>query len=248
MKLSRLILAIFWVAALPAEAAIALVAHTAAGAASQEAPAITRAIHTLGADFIAIGATTYGQDSSHIVISDSNGNTWTRLNNYVDGSNRGNSTIFYCLNPITSADHTFAAIAGALGYVSIAVTAWSGVAVQAAFDAQNGNGGDYVTSLSTNAVSPSEGNSLVITIVSGQPQLGSPSWSITPPFTVVDAVDYSPTMHTFIADAYEVQSAATPRDITWTAANGVNVLASTIIAVFKAGKPVVVPLRPIWIY
>jgi hypothetical protein len=233
----------------PGQGAIGLIAHTAAGAVSAGSPVTTEPINTMGANLIVVGATTYSQDTSNIVLTDAHSNAWTKLNNYVDGSDRGNTTIFYCVNPIVSVGHTFTAAGGPSGSVSMVVSAWSGVAAPSPFDVQGGGSGDFVTSLATNSVTPSQADSLVISVISGQPQASAPVWSVSSPLTILDSVPYSPSNHLFVVDAFEIQTSATPCNAVWSASNGVNMLASSIIAVFKgAVVTAIYPSGPVWIY
>ena len=108
---------------------------------------------TTGADLIVIGGGWY---QNAVTISDSAGNTWTGLT--ARSSSTAFNRLWYCLNPTTSASHTFT-IAGTGVYAWVGFLAFSGVA---SYDAETGATGTG-TSLAAGSLTPAVDGSLLIT-------------------------------------------------------------------------------------
>ncbi len=130
--------------------AIALLSNTKAGGSGVASPAI----NTTGAKLIVIGLT---QDfNTNANVTDSAGNTWTQL------TRRNNafsySQLLYCINPTTSASHTFTATAAANDAICIAAFSGSGI-----YEADTGNNNTSSTTIQPGSITPAQNNELVIT-------------------------------------------------------------------------------------
>lgn len=210
----------------------ALVAQAVAKATSSST-ATTPAINTTGANLLVIVAADYAKNSATDSITDSLGNIWAPLNNYVNGVN--NITIWYAKNPNVGPNHTFS---GRGSYISILVSAWSGMDTVAPFDVQNGAGCAGCHTLSPGSITPSADNSLIIT---GIANAANPV-SIDSNFVLVNTqyVNSSKTA----AQAYLVQSTAAAVNPTWTQAPSNSPPAAAIIASFKAAASVPDTISP----
>lgn len=188
---------------------------------STSGTATTGAMNTAGANLmVAIG----GGDGD--TISDSNGNTWTDIVAPVaDGF-----TLFafkYVLNPTVGAGHT---VSVASGRVSLCVSAWSGAASSSVLDTTISGASVATGSYGPGSITPSQANSLGIAAAGDIFQAGAP---LTINFgTISNTAD---TVGNFANSsmAYEIQTAATARNYTWswTGATGVHISAAA--AFFK---------------
>jgi hypothetical protein len=140
-------------------AAIALIAHTT-GRSTDSNGFTTGAIDTTGANFIIIGLATAVTGGT---ISDSKGNTWHPLTEWVGGAADRQFRFFYCQSCTVGSGHTFT-VTGTGIFPLLLVEAFSGIAAASSFDVQNGNGPGICcgNSISTNSVTPSAANELVI--------------------------------------------------------------------------------------
>lgn len=186
----------------------------------------TDAIDTTGANLVVIHIAWYSVTSPS--ISDNQGNTWTALTTHNVASDCG-SKLYYCLNPTTSASHTFT-FGPANVYGGLVVAAFSGVKVSSAFDVQNGANSSSASALSTGSVTPSEDGELVIfgagkggnTTTVNATDVGS----ITGSFAGITATTYANGL------GYEIQTTATARNPSLSGSGTSSMAAS--IATFKA--------------
>jgi len=158
--------------------------------------------------------------------------TVTGLTEQDDVSNTLRGRIWYVVNPTSSATYQVTATR-TTGYPSVCVLMLTGTATSP-FDVQNGNNTNMGgTTLQIGSVTPSMPNSIVIdgfvTTDTGAPSINSSQ-------TLIDnAVG---TAHGFgVAIAYEIQTAITARNPTWTM--GAAVVAVGMDAVFKPAFNVV---------
>jgi hypothetical protein len=190
--------------------AFSIINHvTAAATSGPLATATTGAISTVGANIIWIGISDYNPGTPSWTVSDSASNTWTRL--IIIGASGGSeSALYYCLNPITSAAHTFTVLGN---YPSIYVLAASGAAASPLDQFNSATGGVTATTFQPGSVTPSQANEIVITtwatIITG-------SSSINSGFTISDQQSYSSGNHIGGAMAYLIQTTATVENPTWT--------------------------------
>jgi len=113
---------------------IAVVSYTADG--DSASSVTTDPINTSGATLIVIAAATYYYTPSGSYLSDSAGNTWTALTVYGPAGTR-KVLLLYCVNPTTSASHTFSY--NATSYISLSVAAFSGTALSSVLDSETGD-------------------------------------------------------------------------------------------------------------
>jgi hypothetical protein len=150
---------VFSVSIPTASAAAALVAHTF-GRSFDSNGFTTGAIDTTGANFIIIGLATAVTGGT---ISDSKGNTWHPLTEWPGGlSGDRQFRFFYCESCTVGSGHTFTVANAAGAFPTLLIEAWSGIAAASSFDVENGNGLTFGTSISTNSVTPSAANELVV--------------------------------------------------------------------------------------
>lgn len=190
-----------------------LVAHVVASSANST-DATTAAIDTTGATILVISAQFTAAQVA--VITDSKSNTWTAIPQ-VDGTIDANQ-IFYALNPIVGAGHTFTITAPK---PALEVQAWKGATF--AFDVSNTAAGSTPQGAS---VTPSANNSL---IVSGMATAASGVFSVSSGFVITD-VDPGSASQASGAMAYYQQAVAAAITPTWTIFSG-NIATAT--AVFK---------------
>jgi len=183
----------------------------------------TSAIDTTGAELITISCVFYTLATIPVII-DSEGNTWTALTK-ANSVTAAAVIIYYCINPTTSANHTFTATS-INSYPAIVVNAFS-CASSPTFESQNSNNALGGSSITTGSVTPTTGSNLVLTVAN--------CWtadilSIDNGFTISGTVP--PTINTLAgASAYKLdQSGAVNPTWTWTGSNGET---AATIAVFK---------------
>lgn len=117
----------------------------------------TGAINTSGATLLVVLISSSG--AANLTPTDSQGNTWTHAqsNTCTGTANR----IFYCVNPSTSASHTFS-VSGSFRFPAIAAYAFSG-ADPSPLDVTNGHDNGTTTSaFNTGSVTPSVDNCLIV--------------------------------------------------------------------------------------
>lgn len=172
----------------------------------------TSALDTTGADLIVVQSFAGYANSTPPVITDSKGNTWTKLTPQNDAVPCC-MVFYYCSNPTVGAGHTFTGTCTGNQNQNIAVQAWSGSAASP-FDVQNGlaNGG-YVGSstIQAGSITPSVNGELIVAGCGSYNYDQSGSATINDGFTVVGS-DYTGAS----GNAYFVQTTAAAINPTWT--------------------------------
>lgn len=161
-------------------------------------------------------------------VSDSKSNTWTSIQNYTNGN--ANVCIYYAENPTVGSGHTFQLTAGTGGnYPTIMVSWWGGARASLPKDQHAGANSATGTTLQPGSITPSEDNELIITAIG---DAASPDGvSISSGFTDGDSNRSGSTSSG--AWAYQIQTAATAVNPTWTDADSGLPRAATIVS-FKA--------------
>ena len=160
--------------------------------------ATTNAIDTTGADMICVNVATYNKLG--LSITDSESNTWVALS--VDINSTQRNGMFYCLNPTTSASHTFT-YSEPVSYPTVAVMAFSGVS---AFDSEatsTQSGASF--NILSGQVTPSADGCLVIAAGSFE---GGTISSVGSGFTLQEVGPYSAGQYVGSMFAYLNQSVA----------------------------------------
>lgn len=169
--------------------------------------ATTSAINTVGATLLIATVTRY-QDTIP-VLSDSRGNTWTALP--ISSFNNVREIMYYCINPLTSATHTFSAISAGSSYCSVAVDAFNNTG---AFVSSVNNGHASNLAIPMGPITPSGANSLVVTGIGYFDQPGAQAATISAGFTHGGtALDGTSSCS---RNAYQIQTTATMVNPTWT--------------------------------
>lgn len=182
---------------------IALISHTAAGSAGAGFPSsvTTSAINTTGSNLIIISRCDFS--NTDVSVNDSAGNTWTLIVNY-QPANTVNVAVYYCLNPVTSATHTFSTPTDAQGtFPSIAVAAFSGVKSSSALDTFTNNQTAAASSLQPGSITPPSNGSLLYACAAS----ASTSTTITG-MTVLDDVAFANGVHLGFTHGYVIQTTA----------------------------------------
>ena len=206
-----------------------VIAHTAIGSPDTNA-VTTSAIDTTGADLLVVGASVYDVFMDATNISDSKSNTWTALAE--SGANSHTRTIiYYCRGGTVGAGHTFT-VGRNTSYDTITVLALSG-SVASPQDQSAVNTTQNTTSQSTTSITPTNNGQMIITILSGNPDIGT--ISIDSGMTISDAVANVAGQHMAGAMAYFYQATAAAFNPTWSWVNSTNAIGSaTSIASFKS--------------
>lgn len=129
---------------------------------SSSAVMTTPPIDTTGANLLVMSMCMYLNPAGS--FSDSAGNTWLLAVNYSYGTapNIVDQTIYYCINPITSTNHTFTITAPSVSTIEVQAFNYPGTIL---IDKNSGisNNTVVVPSLQVPAITPVRGNSLIIT-------------------------------------------------------------------------------------
>lgn len=164
----------------------------------------TSAVDTTGAQLIVIAAS-YG--SAGITISDSAGNTWVAGTQNAIGTQR--SRLYYCINPTTSATHTFT-VSGASSVSSIVVDAFNGFSPGVAFDSQiatGTNAGNVFSIAGATSFTPTANDALVVSaqalIASVSAFAAGSGWTLSGHQNYVGSTSYGSGL------VYKVQTTAT---------------------------------------
>lgn len=207
---------------------MALLSH-ATGAAAGAIGVTTSAIDTTGATLIVVGMQNIAADDTGF-LSDSAGNTWTYTTSLACGSSRF-VQFAYCINPTTSATHTFSI--GALAFFPVIVVGAFNSTPGSSFDAvTTGNAAaSPTTTVAAGSITPANANNLLVTFMGGDP-IGSASADSG--FSSVDQI-LKAGGHQGGAMAYLIQSAATAQNPTWTVGSQDAVIGAQQIA-FKANS------------
>jgi hypothetical protein len=205
---------------------IAFVANTALRSTDNN-NVTTPAMNTTGANFLVVVVA--DDQAVPMTLTDSKANTWTGLTSRVE--NFCQVQIFYATNPTVGSGHTFTATS-TVAYPALAVLAFSGVATTSPFDVETGNTAfAFTTFLACGPLTPTAANEVLVGGIN-QSASSVTSISASAPFTTVDALPSTPAAYG-VASAYEIQTTATTRDLTWSW-TGNSSSAVVAIAAFKA--------------
>lgn len=186
------------------------------------------ALDTRGASLLTI-TSSFSDVTALPTLTDSRGNTWTRLTYYETTVSLG-VNIWYTPNPLTAATHT-ATISGSNLFSSGSFCAWTGTVLADVFDAQNGtsSGSSTVVSIQPGAITPSRAGCLLLAVMG---QNGTVSGvSVDGGFVSIHSISFVGGSNYGHYTAYLIQGV--PASINplwaWTTAQ----LAATTIAVFR---------------
>ena len=205
---------------------ITALTHTFAISSDAGATAETPDIDTRGANLLVVAVANL--EDIDVLVSDSLGNTWVRLDQFQTTSC---VRLYYCLHPLVGANHAFLVEPdGTLdpSYPSIYVAAFSGAG---GYEQDTGAEESNATSVAPD-LTPHENNELVITAMAAE-GTGAP-YTVDSGFTLTDT-------HIFVGSqsfggglAYKIQTAAAFVEPTWTQANSTSIVAA--IASFTAAR------------
>jgi hypothetical protein len=198
---------------------ITLIAHVVAQT-TGGSNVTSSAIDTTGATLLVMVTCDNGDNTA---ISDSKGNTWSHLTLQDSGSGGGRTQLHYVVSPTVGSGHTFTHNTSG-HFPALAVAAFSNGGI---FDAENGNKTASATTLQPNSVTPTQDNELIIFGL-GDARTTTASVNVG---TITDQLALAPGVAFAIALAYEVQTAATARNPTWTWTTAAREQA--VIATFK---------------
>jgi hypothetical protein len=214
--------------------AIALVANTALRSTTNN-NVTTAAIDTTGATLLVVVVA--DQAGVTTTLTDSKTNTWTGLT--VRTETNAEVRIFYAANPTVGTGHTFTGTSTG-GFPALAVLAFSGVATVSPFDVQNGVTQTTGTSVATGSITPTAANEVLV----GGISLGAAGItvsSVTSPMIL--QANLASTANAYgVGSAYEIQTTATARNLTWVLSASSN--AAAAIASFKEATAAASRLRP----
>lgn len=196
----------------------------------------TSGIDTTGADLIVFGACTFsGADD---IDSDSEGNTWTPLNN-VGPDNDINVRSNYVVSPNVGASHTFT-YTESNSFPTLIPTAWSGVDTADALEAQAaGAQNNGVESIQPGSITPANDGVLILTFISFENDPGN--ISVDSGFTILESLPGAGGVAVAGAVAYLIQSSAASVNPTWSWDGGTVDAATSMVAFNPAdagGTPV----------
>jgi hypothetical protein len=189
---------------------VALVAHTVSN--SFTATNTTIAINTTGATLIVLA--TNQEFEAFGAPTDSAGNTWTLI------ARQDNSAWYYCLNPTTSANHTFTigdSMAG-IYRTSITVEAFSG-----SFTGLDTQSSVYTSSsYQPGAITPAHNGELLVSLVECFVE-NVGAVAVDSNFTITDytPINSNPYAFAFAGMAYYVQPTAAAINPTWSGLNSI---------------------------
>ena len=205
--------------------AIALLTSTSKPAALATAAVTSDPISTLGATLLLIGEHRFLELHT---VQDSLGNTWLPLTEQ-EAAGQSLTRLWYCLNPLVGASHTFTLDSTGGGtHPTITVAAFSGVTRYAGVE--NGATSLAAASLSSGSVLPPEAGALIVSLYTALNSAitGVSGGSLAILENVADTAN-----SVTAALAYEIQAAAAARAALWTNA-GTPPLAA-VIAAFDGG-------------
>lgn len=187
----------------------------------------TSAIDTRGATLIVVQAASLNYQANS--VSDSRGNTWTALTSI--NSAITYTRLYYCVNPSTSASHTFTTAWNSSTYPSMQVAAFSGVAASGAFDQQSVNSGLSSTTIQPGSITPVANNELVV-FANSSANAGATVSSVSVG-TITNNSGGTPGNSVPLCMAYLVQSTATAVNPTFNLSGTAGQLVAAM-ATFKA--------------
>jgi hypothetical protein len=221
----------------------ALVASTAVLTTNNNT-ATTAAITTTGATLLV--AVIADQAGVATTLTDSKTNSWTGLTTITGGN--AEVRLYYAANPTVGTGHTFTATSTG-AFPALAVLAFSGVALTSPFDVQSGafdNNGSALT-LAMGSITPGVANEVLVGgLCMGK--AGVNIASVSTNFTLLDNFTATATAYG-VASAYELQTTATARNLTWTTTVGGTNMAGAVASFKEPVGPATKappPRRPQW--
>lgn len=192
--------------------------------------ATSSALNTTGASLLIVSIGQYDVGSD-VTLSDSKGNTWTKLT--VQSNFDTRSWIAYCINPTVGSGHTFT-IAGSNSYSFATIGAFVGTAVSTTFRSQNNANSTIANSIQPGSVTPDADGQLIWTGFCGFVNASS---TIGSGFTITDQQAGNSGTCYGGAGAYLIQGTAAAVNPTWSTNDAANDSTANI-AVFEVA-PVV---------
>lgn len=191
----------------------------------------TPAGNSTGATLIVVGLTDYvAGGGTPGVLSDSQSNTWTKIiTSTNDVGTVYTSNLYYCVNPSTSASHTFT-YTGSIRIGSLVAAFFSGNDTSAPLDTSTQNKSNSAASIQPGSITPAANNELVITHSNGW--TNGQTASIDSSFSIIDQLTGVQGQSGSSALAYIVQTTASAVNPTWTWTSDTGIAAT--MATFKA--------------
>ena len=201
-----------------------VVCHTTAGTTSNSANLTTSAMNCTGVKVFVAAVSAVGGSYATNVLSDSQGNTWTRLTEIADGYPQ----VFYAVSPSVGSSQTFTVLGGVPGNgMQIAVAGFNNVS---SMDVHNGtNLYSSATTQQPGSITPSQNGELLVTIYEGLLLDSSTTLAVNSGFTMLDNSNngYGGGSN-YTALAWQVQATAAAINPTW---SGIGFYYRTAIAI-----------------
>lgn len=211
--------------------AIALVSQLVEGSTTSNGFTTSGSINTTGANLLLVWVALGGTGTYSGTVSDSKGNSWTQGTPAVSGLADRCGCWWYSVPTSVGSGHTFS-VTGTSTFPTICASAWSG-ADAAPYDQHNENGLVFGTSVSSNSVTPSSNNQLVIAgLEYDDNTLAAVSGGS---LVVLQSLNDGSFGHSSASVAYEIQTTATARTATFSWTNSSR--ASSGIITLKASAP-----------
>lgn len=199
----------------------------------------TSPMDTTGADLIIVAVADYNASGGSIV-TDNNGNTWSRLppNMVANGDGSDEEVQLWFSQPTTvGAGHTFTAtesIGGSSSYPAIAVAALKFSKPATPYDTETGAYSNSPTfpTIATGVINPAEDGELIVTAVAWSSTDAFIAFSINGGFSAIESVPKN-TMNFGLSLAVLIQTTATAVNPTWDSGIGTGYGMSTTIVAFK---------------
>ena len=165
-------------------------------------------VDTTGSNLIVLAAGYYDAVTAVATVSDSEGNTWTPLT-LRTGAFSTACRLWYCLNPTTSATHTFT-VTGNHIESGISAIGFSGVGL---YDQESGSGNSVrTTTIQPGALTATAPNALYVTTAALE---ANGYQAIDSGFTISSQVKRSAGNYQFTGIAYFIQTTPAALNPTW---------------------------------
>lgn len=192
---------------------ITLIASALQGTGASSATT-TPAVDTTGANCIIVSVAVNQGNAGSLVITDnkSNGNA-----TFLDFANPGGpvAALYYWLSPTVGSGHTFTASATSM-FGRIAAYAFSGVHASP-FDTHGTASSSSGTSATSGSFTPSQNNCAIVAVCACGSGLNfTDCTAVASPLTLTTHGNYISNTTTGIGEAYEIQTTATARNVTFT--------------------------------
>jgi hypothetical protein len=215
---------------IPAEGAISLVAH-AAGTGGHTNGDTTSAVNTAGASLLV--AAVGGSGSGTFTVSDTYNNVWIPLSSPGADAVNGIVRIYYVVNPAVGSGHQVS-VTGSGIFATIAMQAFSGVAVVSTLETQSGAATGSSTTFQAGSVTPLAAGDIVVAAI----EQGSATSVTMSGATVTDQIATVGGLSYGVAMAYLLAPSSSPQNPTWT--TNITTVASRSTGIFAqapAGGP-----------